>query len=137
MALKPNLVEGKLPFRAGERPAPEWNTFPDLVEAEFDVLVNQYRQAHTDETAAKKVKDELKGDIQALLIGVGQGSLRVGELQAVICHGRSGTSIDAELLSRKLVELGVDADVVAQAVEESTTGGKSYDYIQVVEVKGQ
>lgn len=130
-----DLIAGKLDFKAGEAPAPEWTTIKVLKGTNFDELVREYREAHEHEQTYKQIKDDLKGAIQAYLIAAKVGKLRVGELQAVLVHGKQGSKLDGHLLSTRLVEMEVDADIVAEAVEYATVPGAEYDYIQVVKDK--
>lgn len=130
-----DLIKGQLGFKAGESPAPEWSGIEQLKGTDFPKIVKRYRNAHLEEARNKAVKEELKGDIQALVLVSGQKAVRVGDLQAILCHGSSAAKLDAGLLSTRLVEMGVDADTVAEAVEWATIPGNGYDYIQVVEDK--
>src|SRR5882724_7652763 len=93
---------------ASEMAVREWNEFPDLAAFEFDNKVREYRKYQDMEAMAKERKDELKVEIEAALLIVGQKRLRVGDLIATQCNGSTASKVDTKML----VSAGVDVDVI-------------------------
>lgn len=105
--------------------AKDWFEFPDLAELDFDNLVREYWLAHILEMKSKERKDELKVEIEAALLVVGEKKLKVGNLTAIQCNGSTASKLD----KHQLVEAGVDPDTI----KACTVPGTKYTYVQVIE----
>lgn len=111
-------ANGDPAYESKARPIEE---FPELADV-LPELCLEYRRLHKVEKEAEKAKKAIGDDIGPLLEAVGCNSITDGaEWAAVRCKG-SKSSISAT----KLVELGVDPDIIEQA-----TVTNEYWYTQV------
>lgn len=99
--------------------------FPDLMDVLPD-LAKRYREIHEQGVAIEKEKKELGGLIMPLLEAVGHDSITDEDWNAVRCRGAN-----VQISKTKLIELGVDPEIVAKATVKST-----YYYLQVRKVGG-
>jgi hypothetical protein len=110
----------------------DWSKFPDLQAMEFDALITEYRRAHDAEEWGKATKKSLSPQIQAALLIVGQKSVKVNNMTALVSNGSTAERIDAN----KLLLAGVSADII----KACTIPGTRYTYAQVrvdKEVEGE
>jgi hypothetical protein len=119
---------------------PKWNTFAELktykVEGvdggkkrlSFDELcelrAKLYDEIQFRKERLEKVDEEIK--MALAMAGVEKVEWEDRPVQLVTSHGGS------RIVAEKLLELGVEADTVAQA----TVPGKEYDYVLFGKVKG-
>lgn len=102
---------------------PPYDQFEELVDGEFEVLVEDYRVAHEAETEAKEEKKRIAAKLEPYLVMAEVDKVLCGGLVVVRCYGHGPSSINKQFL----LEAGVPADVLAEAV----VPGKPYTYIQV------
>jgi hypothetical protein len=122
------------------RPVPEWDSIPELrkwkeevvIKGEkkrltFDEMVVKYKDLDAEIKFRENIKKEIKLTIEAGLL--------LADVQKCMCEGYRVQVIEKEgakkIDANKLLDLGVDADVIAAA----TVQGKSSSYVDIRSVK--
>lgn len=107
----------------GAPPPPDWRSFPELAEIEFDAKCKRYRAIVEQAKELETEKKKLGVEIEVALMVVGKKSVAVGDTFAVSCNGRTAGSLSKSLL----LEAGVDASII----QDCTLPGREYTYVQV------
>lgn len=102
---------------------PKWDELPVLVEMSFDEKVARRRELRELVDVREAELKALNSDIEAALVVAEQKGVKIGEYVVTRCNGRSA----AKFSNAKAVELGLDADLVAQC----WIPGGEYTYIQI------
>lgn len=104
-------------------PVVELYNIKELQGMEFEVLVEQYKSAKYNKETEEAEQKQIGVELLALMTAVDQTRVGVGGYVAMRIPGRSG----GRLNEHKLVEAGVDPDVIAKCWD----GGKEYEYVQI------
>lgn len=102
---------------------PDWTQYDALREFHLQELVTRRQTLMTEKKALESGLSELNEEIAAALTIAEAKAVRVGEWRVTRVEGRGASSIVKE----RLLELGVDADVIVAA----TKPGKEYVTVQV------
>jgi hypothetical protein len=101
----------------------EWVDRPELVQLEFDAMVERRVELKRVVDEAEKELAELNPQIEAALVLVDATKVGIGNHVVHRIKGQTAGKVN----TRKLVERGVDPDLVA----DCTDPGREYWYIQV------
>jgi len=102
---------------------PKWDSLKELKQLRFGQMVEKRTQLMDEIKFREAKKGELDEEISAALAVAGVEKVEWEDRNVQIVHKAGARKIVAE----KLLERGVDADVIAESTEE----GKGYSYLLV------
>lgn len=107
----------------------DWDRFSDLKDFNFRDLVIERHNLSVQKEQIDKRSKELNEQIAVALEVAGQSSVKCDEFRVtrVETHGPS------RVIPEKLLELGVEADIIVQA----TVRGAAYTTVQIREIKSK
>lgn len=110
--------------------APMWDEFPVLTTMEFRELAEQYIEVKETIDMLELQKKDIAEKIEAAMIVADQKRVRYGDRH---CFEQSKGTNPSRIDSKLLAGLGVSAEVIKAA----TIPGKSYTYIQAIDLTKQ
>ena len=108
---------------------PDWGTSQELIDLDFHKKAARYRFLKGLADRTEEERKELSVELEMILEAAGMPKVMFEGMVASKRNGGQPPTISAT----KLLELGVDADVIAQA----TIPGAKYTYFEMREPKGK
>lgn len=108
-----------------------YNNFPEL--SCLDDYIPTRQQLASDIKSMEEERKQFDKEIIAALDYVERPAVMFGHLKVEKVSSKGQTSVDMQMLTQNLVQMGVDADVVATAVLMSTKPANPYSYVKITD----